>query len=98
MGFRKYIIRNRDEEAWLVNIFIDKGIKTYRYMPDAGMAIKYETKTEADKVAAACRGQVQILKMDRSGNYYAGDSNGREKQEATRSKNHRRDIRRDEEL
>ena len=64
MGFRKYIIRNRDEEAWLVNIFIDKGIKTYRYMPDAGMAIQYETKTEADKVAAACRGRVQILKMD----------------------------------
>lgn len=71
MGFRKYIIRNRDEEAWLVNIFIDKGIKTYRYMPDAGMAIQYETKTEADKVATACRGRVQILKMDRSGNYYA---------------------------
>lgn len=71
MGFRKYVIRNRDEDAWLVNIYIEKGTRTYRYMPDAGMAMQFETKLEAENLAKACRGRVQILKMDRSGNYYA---------------------------
>lgn len=71
MGFRKYIIRNRDEDAWLVNVYIDKGTKTYRFLPDVGLAKQYETKTEADRVAAGCRGRVQVLKIDTKGNYYA---------------------------
>ena len=71
MGFRKYIIRNRDEDAWLINIYADKAGNVYRYMPDAGMAMQFETKTEATRIAKECRGRVQILKMDRKGNYYA---------------------------
>lgn len=73
MGFRKYIIRNGSEEAWLTNIGTDKGRKVYRYMPDAGMAMIIETLHEARKIAKECRGRVQILRRDKSGQLYGED-------------------------
>ena len=73
MSFRKYIVRNGSEDAWLIHIFMDKDRKVYQYMPDAGMAIRYETMHEAKKIAKACRGKVQILRMDKDGNAFGED-------------------------
>lgn len=73
MAFRKYIIRNGSEEAWLTNISVDSGVKIYRYMPDAGMAMIVETIHEARKIAKECRGRVQILRRDKSGRPYGED-------------------------
>ena len=73
MAYRKYIIRNRSEEAWLTDISIDKGTKIYRYMPDAGKAMIIETMHEAQRIAYECRGRVQRLRMDRNGRAYGED-------------------------
>lgn len=68
---RKYVIRNRDEEAWLANVSIEKGLKTFHFLPNAGKAIQYETKMAAEWVAKECKGKVQILRKDRNGKYYS---------------------------
>lgn len=73
MGFWKYIVRNRDEEAWLVNIYTEKGLRTYRYMPDAGMAMQFDTIHEARKTAEKCRGRVQFLRRGSDGRMYGED-------------------------
>ena len=73
MGFRNYVIRNGTEKAWLTQILADGKEKVYRYMPDIGMAMKIETVTEARRIAKACRGRVQILKMSRSSEPYGED-------------------------
>ena len=73
MAFRRYIVRNGSEEAWLTNISIDKGVVIYRYMPDAGIAMKIDTIHEARKIAEECHGRVQILKMNRNGEAYGED-------------------------
>lgn len=73
MGFRKYIVRNGSESAWLVNIYQSGKDTTYSYMPDIGMAMIFETLHEARKIAKACRGQVQTLRMDRAGQPYGED-------------------------
>ena len=73
MGFRKYIIRNGGEEAWLTHIYLQGGQKVYRYMPDAGMAMQFATAHEARKIAEECRGRVQILRMRKDGEPYGED-------------------------
>lgn len=73
MAFRRYIIRNRDNEAWLTHIYADGKEKVYRYMPDIGMAMQIETLTEARRIAKACRGRVQMLRRNRSGEPYGED-------------------------
>lgn len=73
MGFRMFIIRHEKENAWLTQILADGKEKVYRYMPDIGMAKKYETITEASMIANACRGRVQMFKMDKKGQPYAED-------------------------
>lgn len=73
MGFRNYIIRNGSEDAWLTHIYIENGAKIYRYMPDAGIAMKIDTIHEARKIAEECHGRVQILKMNRNGEAYGED-------------------------
>lgn len=73
MGFRKYIIRNGGEEAWLTHIFLHGGQKVWQYLPDARKAITFETVHEARKYAKECRGRVQILRMGRDGKGYGED-------------------------
>ncbi len=73
MAFRKYIIRNGKEPAWLVNIYQAGKDTTYSYLPDIGMALIFETLHEARKVAKACRGRVQALRMDKAGQPYGED-------------------------
>lgn len=73
MAFRKYIIRNGAEAAWMTHIYSDGGAKVYRYLPDVGMAMTFDTLHEARRIAAACRGRVQVLRMSRSGEPYGED-------------------------
>lgn len=73
MAFRKYIIRNGSEDAWLTNIYSAGKDTTYTYLPDIGMAMIFETLHEARKTARACRGRVQALRRDRAGNPYGED-------------------------
>lgn len=73
MAFRKYIIRNRDNEAWLAGIGGTTAEKVYRYVPEIAKAIVYETLTEAQRIAKACRGRVQVLKMSKGRKAYAED-------------------------
>lgn len=73
MAFRKYIIRNGKEKAWLTNIYQSGKDTTYTYMPDIGMAMTFPTLHEARKIAKSCRGQVQALRMDKTGQPYGED-------------------------
>ena len=73
MAYRKYIIRNRDHEAWLTGIGGVTAEKVYRYLPDLAEAVVYETLTEARRIAKACRGRVQVLKMSKERKAYAED-------------------------
>ena len=73
MGFRKYIVRNRDYDAWLVEILAGREGRTYRFLPDPGRAMIFDTVHEARRTAEKCRGRAQILKAKRKGELYAED-------------------------
>ena len=73
MAFRKYIIRNRDHAAWLKDVTHEKGETVYTFGKDPAKARIYDTIAEARKMAEACRGRVQVLKMDRKHQAYAED-------------------------
>jgi len=74
MGFRKYIIKHREYDNWLTGIHMDGGEKVYQYLSDIGMALIYETRTEAERVARACRsGKVQVLHYAKDGKPYGED-------------------------
>lgn len=73
MAFRKYIIRNGAEQAWLIRICQTGKDTTYTYMPDISMAMIFQTLHEARKIAKACRGQVQALRIDKAGQPYGED-------------------------
>lgn len=73
MGFRKYIVRNRDNEAWLTHVYIGREGKVYQYMPDAGMAMQFETLHDVRRMAKECHGRAQVLKMTRKGEIYTED-------------------------
>ena len=73
MAYRKYIIRNRDHEAWLMGIGVAGADKVYTYRTNLAEAIVYETLMEARRVAKACRGRVQVLKMSKGRKAYAED-------------------------
>ena len=73
MAFRKYIIRNGGEQAWLIRICQNGRDTTYCYMPDISMAMIFQTLHEARKIAKACRGQVQALRMNKAGQLYGED-------------------------
>lgn len=73
MAFRRYIVRNRDNKAWLTHIYIEGGTKIYRFIPDAGEAKVFDTLHEAQKAAEGCFGRVQVLKVGRDGIAYGED-------------------------
>lgn len=69
----KYIIRNRDNAAWLTQIQTEGKQRTYRYLPNVAQAKIYGTRREAEAMAEQCRGLVQILKYKKAGFAYAED-------------------------
>lgn len=73
MAFRRYIVRNRDNEAWLTHIYVEGGMKIYRFLPDAREAKVFDTLRDAQKVAEGCRGRVQVLKVGRDSVAYGED-------------------------
>ena len=73
MSYRLYVIRNRDNMAWLTQVYQEKGLRTFRYLPDISRAMRYDSLHEAQKMAKECRGKIQILRMTRGGKAYAED-------------------------
>ena len=73
MAYRRYIVRNRDNEAWLTHIYAENGTKIYRFLPDPMEARIFDTAHEARKAAEGCFGRVQLLKVRRDGTAYGED-------------------------
>ena len=74
MSFRKYIIRNGRDDAWLTNIYEHNDERICTFKPDPAEALVYETLHEARKVAALARGRVQVLKCGADGKLYGEDA------------------------
>ena len=73
MAYRRYIVRNRDNEAWLTHIYADGKEKIYRFLPDAKEAKVFDTVREARKAAEGCFGRVQVMRIRRDGTAYGED-------------------------
>ena len=74
MKFREYIIRNRDNEAWLIQVIAGKGSeRIYQYKPDLKAAMRFKTLSDARRMARDCRGRVQAVRYDKDRNEYAED-------------------------
>ena len=73
MAYRKYIVRNRDNNAWLTHIYADGKEKVYRFVPDAREAKVFDTLHEARKTAEGCFGRVQVMRIRKDGTAYGED-------------------------
>ena len=73
MAFRRYIVRERDNNAWLTHIYAEGKERIYRFVPDAREAKIFDTIHEARKVAEGCYGRVQVMKVGKDGTAYGED-------------------------
>ena len=68
-GLKKWVIRCGcdDQEAYLYQIYLANGQKVYKYGPDPGMAMQFEHRDEAEKIAEKRQATVCRLRMLRDG-------------------------------